>query len=193
MLWTGRTVPPEDPRYAAAAARQGLDLALVLAIVEHESSFRPGAVKREPNYRYVLDVSTWKPFRRLTDAEAASPSPPADFPAPPGVTRDAEWTLQRMSFGLLQCMGALARERNYTARWLDDLIADVEAQLDIGCAHLAAKVAKYRPIEAAISAFNAGSPRVLTDAAGRTVYANQVYVDAVLPLVAKYRARIAES
>lgn len=186
MLWTGRTLPPEDLLYAAAAAKHGLDLALVLAVVEHESSYFVGASNPEQRWCFYWDCKLWRPWRTPTPAELASETPPADFPSPPGVPRDAEWWLQAVSLGLMQVMGAVAREHGYTARCLGDLLGDPESALDLGCRHLKAKLARYPAADRkdAISAYNAGSS---------TWYkpnGNKDYVDAVLAAYARHRARL---
>ena len=105
----------------AIAAPRGLDPDVVLAIIAQESSGRPGAWNPEPHYRYLVNVKTGKPFRALTDDERVSEKPPADFPAPRGVDRDAEWWGQQASWGLMQVMGAVARERGFGGADLPDL------------------------------------------------------------------------
>jgi hypothetical protein len=97
----------------AIAAPHGLDSQLILAMIAQESSGRPSAWNPEPHYRWLWDVDADAPFRTLTDAEAVSEKPPADFPHPPGVDRDAEWWGQQASWGLMQVMGAVARERGF--------------------------------------------------------------------------------
>jgi soluble lytic murein transglycosylase-like protein len=197
MLWGGRIVGPEDPIYADAAQVHGLDLALVLAIAEVESSYCQAARNPEPQYRYLVDVTTWRPFRALTAAEGASESPPADFPAPPGVPRDEEWQGQQASWGLMQVMGGVARELMRTIAggraplFLGELIADPSLAVDLSCRHLKAKLARYDGDTASgIAAYNAGSAVVLADAQGRKVFGNQVYVDKVTAALARHATRI---
>jgi soluble lytic murein transglycosylase-like protein len=187
MLWGGRILQPESSVYHDAAQVHGLDLALVLGIAEVESSFRVAAWNPEPRYRYLVNVSTWKPFRALTPAEAASESPPADFPAPPGMPTDAEWWGQQASWGLMQVMGGVARELLCSAWSLGELLADPGLAVDLGCRHLKAKLKRYDGETAAgIAAYNLGS--AMRGADGR--YANQGYVDKVTAALGRHRARL---
>lgn len=101
---------------AAIAEPHGLDTDLVLAVVAQESSGRPGAWNPEPHYRWFWDISANSPFRVVTDSEVASQRPPDDFDGD-----DAEWWGQQSSWGLLQVMGAVARERGFAAVDLPDL------------------------------------------------------------------------
>lgn len=97
----------------------GIAPSLLLAMIRVESEGDPWAYNPEPPYRYLWDVRRRAPFRRLTAAEIASERPPTDFPSPAtGVDPDAEWWGQQASFGLLQVMGAVARERGYRGRSL---------------------------------------------------------------------------
>lgn len=193
MLWGGRILQPESAIYHDAAQVHGLDLALVLGVVEVESSFRVAAWNPEPQYRYLVDVRTFpcKPFRSLTAAEIASESPPDDFPSPPGQPRDAEWQGQQASWGLMQVMGGVAREMGCAALSLGELLADPGMAVDLGCRHLKAKLARYDGDTASgISAYNAGSAKVLEDVSGRKVFANQAYVDKVTAALGRHRARL---
>jgi hypothetical protein len=193
VLWSGRIVGPEDPIYADAAQAHGLDLALVLAIAEAESSFHQAAWRTEQSYRYLVDVSgaPFKPFRALESHEIRSATAPADFPAPPGVSRDTEWQSQRSSWGPMQIMGGVARELQCAARFLAELAADPSMAVDLGCRHLKAKLARYDGDTASgISAYNAGSAVVLQDAQGRKVFGNQAYVDKITAALIRHRARL---
>lgn len=116
------------------AIGHGVDPLLALAIVEVESGGNPWAFRPEPRYPYLWDVRHGHPFRSLDAVERASSTPPGDFPFLAG-DRAQEWVLQRSSFGLMQVMGALARERGFAGSYLTELF-DVETNLAIGCGHL---------------------------------------------------------
>lgn len=118
------------------ALRHNLPPALVCAMITVESGWDTTACRLEPHYRYLWDVRSNAPFRRLTAAESRSETAPPDFPAPAGVGRHTEWQHQQTSFGLLQIMGAVARERDCTARFLTAL-CEPEVGLEYGCRHLA--------------------------------------------------------
>ena len=114
-----------------AAARHKLDAPLLLAQVLVESGGNPYAWNPEPRYRYFWDVKQHKPFRAVTPLEVASKVPPVDFPFLRG-DRDQEWWAQQASWGLLQVMGAVAREHGFSEPYLPALtIPDVGLQY--GC------------------------------------------------------------
>lgn len=139
----------------STADRLKLPRALVLAIGEQESSFDPWAWNPEPKYRYLWDVLMMKPFRKLTPAENASEIPPKDFRAYKGVPADAEWWGQQASWGVLQIMGAVARERGFAGRYLSQL-CDPPEGLKYGCIHLAALLRRYKDPFPALEAWNGG-------------------------------------
>lgn len=105
-------------------------------MVTVESGWDTTARRYERRYGYLWDLLNNRPFRRLTAAEGASEKAPADFHAPRGVHPDTEWTDQQTSLGLFQIMGAVARERGCTTRFLTAL-CQPEIGLEYGCRHLA--------------------------------------------------------
>ena len=128
---------------------------LALAVCEQESSFDPWAWNPEPKYRCLWDLLMQKPFRKLTPAEIASEFPPKDFRAPRGVPTDAEWWGQQASWGLMQVMGAVARERGFMGKFLSQL-CDPGVGLPYGCIHLAAYLQRYKEPFPALEAYNGG-------------------------------------
>ena len=120
----------------AAAGASGLELELLAAVVEQESAGDPDAWNPEPRYRYFWNVRAGAPFRRISDLELSAKFPPKDFPALAG-DPDQEWWAQQASWGLMQIMGAVAREHGYGAPFLPRLCSDPWANLEIGAAHLA--------------------------------------------------------
>lgn len=165
----------EIKQLASIAAQQnGLQPELVLGIIEVESGGDTFAWNPEPHYRYLWDIARSKPFRALTADERTSETPPRDFPCPPGVDRDAEWWGQQASWGLMQVMGAVAREMGYAGRHLPGLCQPATG-LAVGCIYLSRLVRRYGKPEPAVAAYNAGSPRII---AGK--FENQQYVDKVL-------------
>lgn len=139
-----------------AAVRHGLEIGLVRAVVLVESSGNPYAWNPEPKYRYVWDVRRWAPFRPLTPVEAEMSRPPADFGALAG-DPDQEWWGQRASWGLMQVMGAVARERGFRGPYLTELV-DPPIGLDAGCRVLAGLLRWAKgDVDAAVAAFNGGT------------------------------------
>lgn len=181
----GRILSPDSAVYHDAAQIHKLDLALVLAIAEHESSFRVAAINPEQVWRYFWDVRADKPFRKLTAAELASEFPPADFTSMPNVPRDAEWWMQQCGLGVMQVQGGTARELGCKADFLTELCADPVMAVDLGCRYLAKKVARYSRIEEQISSYNAGIPTWQKPNGNKGTY-----VDPVLAAFGRHRARL---
>lgn len=154
----------------ALATPHGLDELTVLALVAQESSGRPGAWNPEPKYRWFVDCTTGEPFREVTDEEVASEVPPDDFPRPPGLDRDAEWWGQQASWGLMQVMGAVARERGFDRPDLPDLTQPVVG-VTYGVRQLVWLRRRVDSTEDMLATYNGG-----LGAAG----GNRSYVDAVL-------------
>lgn len=161
----------------STAARHGLSPLLVSAVVQVESTGNPYAWNPEPHYRWFWNVRTNQPFRTLTRAEIEAETPPVDFPCLAG-DRDQEWWAQQASWGLMQVMGAVARELGFNRKYLTQL-TDPEDSLEYGCRKLLQLKGRYFEAHGwagVIAAYNAGSPRANT--AGR--FENQSYVDKVL-------------
>lgn len=144
-----------EPEIAAAAGRHGLDPVLVGALVHVESGLNPYAWNPEPRYRYLWDVRAHAPFRRLTLLEQETEIPPKDFNMLAG-DRDQEWWAQQASWGLMQVMGALARELGFRGPYLTELV-DPALNLSLGCEHLGRLVrwAKGNTTQA-LAAYNGG-------------------------------------
>lgn len=150
---------PHDDLIADAARRHSLQLELVHAIVLVESNGHAFAWRPEPAYRYLWDVRRRAPFRALTANELLSESAPKDFPCFAG-HRDQEWWGQQASWGLMQIMGAVARERGFMGSYLPELTVPA-VNLEFGCAHLAhlsRRLAATHGVEGVIAAYNTGGP-----------------------------------
>lgn len=159
----------------SAAADHKVPPALVHAMVQVESSGNTWAWNPEPHYRYLWDVKRNRPFRPLTAAEQANERPPSDFACLAG-DRDQEWWAQQASWGLMQVMGAVARERGFNGEYLPRL-CDPLIGLEYGCRHLAMLRKRYFDAwrwDGVIAAYNAGSVRH-----SRGSFENQGYVNKV--------------
>lgn len=153
-----------------------LPIQLVRAVVLVESGGNPWRWRPEAHYRYLVDVRTGEPFRRLTAAENASETPPDDFAGVPGESRAAEWLGQQASWGLMQVMGAVAREYGYRDSFTR--LCDVSVGLQYGCKHLSRLRDRHHHAHGwagVLAAYNTGQPN---DDAG----AGKVYVDKVVRL-----------
>jgi hypothetical protein len=161
----------------STAARHGLSPLLVGAIMNVESGGNEYAWNPEPKYRWFWDVRDNKPFRTLTPVEADSKIPPRDFRALAG-DPDQEWWAQQASWGLMQVMGAVARELGYTRKYLTQL-TDPEDSLEYGCRKLLQLKGRFHQghgWEGVVAAYNAGTPRRTTTGQ----FVNQGYVDKVM-------------
>lgn len=139
----------------STANKYSLDPAIVLALCRVESALDPDAWNPEPKYRYFWDVSKNAPFRLLQHGEIQAKTPPPDFPCLKG-DPDQEWWAQQASWGLMQVMGAVAREHNFHGPYLTAMLRP-EVGLEIGCAHLASllKWSSGR-VDSALAAYNGG-------------------------------------
>lgn len=138
------------------AARFGLASELVAAFVQTESGGNAWASRFEPAFldKYIG-------------------SKVATFGA---VSLETERMSRATSYGLMQVMGQVARERGFTGSFLTQL-CDPETGLSYGCMHLASMRDRYLNAwgwDGVIAAFNAGSPRKT----GK-VFVNQGYVDKI--------------
>lgn len=149
-------VPPEIAAHIIPVAnRHAIPVHLLAAVCAKESSFDPWAWNPEPRYRYLWDCIARAPFRKLTPEENASEIPPADFPRLGG-DRDQEWWGQQSSWGLMQVMGAVAREHGFLGTFFPELCVP-HVGLEFGCRLLEKLLSRYDEADA-LSAYNAGRP-----------------------------------
>jgi hypothetical protein len=150
-------VPPDVWALCKISGPQyGITPSLLAALAWKESSFDPYAWNPEPRYHYLFDVRTGHPFRALTNAEAVSSFPPADFHSL-RADPDNEFWAQRASWGLCQLMGAVARELGFHGPYLTALVKP-DVNLDLGAHHLSKQIARFGTAADGLSAYNAGSP-----------------------------------
>lgn len=147
-----------------SSAAYNLDPAVVYGVCLMESHFNPAAVRFEPHYAYLFDPVRVRPV---------------------GCSLDTEISMQKTSWGLMQVMGGVLRERGFDG-WITMIVDDIPAQVEYGCRHLAKFIRQYG-LEDGIGAYNAGSPRKSSD--GKLV--NQEYVDTVVAYAEAYRDIVA--
>jgi hypothetical protein len=151
----------------------GLDADTLAAQVLVESAGVPWAWNPEPRYHALWHVRTDRPFRAITPEEARSETPPPDFLALAG-DPDQEWWAQQASWGLLQIMGAVAREHGFRGPYLTAL-CDPVVNLRLGGAHLRKLLTRYGgDLARALCAYNGGPGSVATTPY-RTSYADKVF------------------
>jgi len=185
-----------------AAGKYGLDPRLICALCEVESAWIPWAVRHEAGYKWTIY------FTREPNKDHGNN--PQTFPDAAGnewhprtgslltllgglatsyARVHTELLNQQTSWGLLQIMGAVARERGFRG-WLTEL-CDPSINLEWGCRHLRWMMDHnnayglpdfgIKPEDLA-AAWNAGT-RIVID--GK--YKNQPYVDRVLRAMEGYQ------
>ena len=125
----------------AAAAKHAIPQKLLAALIQHESGGHQFAINPEPRWRYMVDVKRgMAPFRvqdggrrrRLTWREVQNLVPPPGFRAMASwVDPDSEWQAQKWSWGYVQCMGSVARERGFKGLVIPEIIVP-EINIDLG-------------------------------------------------------------
>lgn len=160
------------------AKRFNLPLPLVVAIARTESGLNRYAMRCEPAYRWLWDVQKNAPFEFLAGDRFDVRLPPKRFPSPSGISQLTEWLGQSTSWGVMQVMGALARQYGFRGQFPS--LSDPMLGAEIGCRHLVELRDRYlngSGWRGVIAAYNAGSPRL---AGNGQDFLNQEYVELVL-------------
>ena len=92
----------------SAVYRGQLDYNLILAVIWQESDGNQWAYRYEPGYQYFYDVNAKKPLYSVALSVAENRAVALK------VLGSTEFTQQSASWGLMQSMGAVARERGFT-------------------------------------------------------------------------------
>lgn len=140
---------------------------LVLGIIEAESGGDPHATKINSTYPYTM-------------MQAKRPA---------GCSVDMERMCQKTAWGLMQVMGATARELGFED-WLSELVFP-ETNIRLGIEFLGRKMSQYLDrdgIEGVVAAYNGGAPRRRPD--GKFV--NQGYVDRVMEAAKRFEADVSK-
>jgi soluble lytic murein transglycosylase-like protein len=149
---------PHSALIKDAAARYTLPENLIAAIIHVESAGNPLAIRYEPDFFTTYIV-------------------PCRVKVIPPCSKTTEQRARAMSWGLMQIMGQVARERGFIGPFLSELCLP-EIGIEYGCRQLR-HLADWHQAEhgwpGVIAAYNAGSPRIA--AAGNFV--NQDYVNHV--------------
>lgn len=143
-----------DKQIIASAESFKINPFLILSIAKVESGHRANAVRYEKGYKWIKN--------------------PAKHAHRHNITKDTEVVLQQMSWGILQIMGATARDLGYNG-FIPELLVP-EVGVHWGVKYLARLLKKYDKMEDAIASYNAGSVRKNEDG----TYENQTYVDKVM-------------
>lgn len=147
------------PLIDQTAVRHGLPARLAAAVVAVESGGEPFAFRFEPAFyeRYVRPRPDWRPVRPCS--------------------RDTERQALATSWGLMQVMGATARDLGYAGPYLASL-CDPPQGIEYGCRLLTRLRDRHLAAlgwPGVVAAYNAGTPRRGPDG----LFANQAYVDKI--------------
>ena len=153
-------MPENIYRVRFAAKAYDLDETIICALIYIESSYNPWIYRYEPQYKWIYKGRT-----------------PGDIARRLGITERSELMGQKTSWGLMQIMGATARDMGFTE--LHTQLLQPETNLEYGCKFLASLRKRYPEGLDYIAAYNAGSPR--RDNTG--YYVNQPYIDTIMEKV----------
>lgn len=119
------------------AEGHGLDPALVCAVCHHESNWEPSATRYEQQFydKYIAPIISITVFGNIC-------------------SRSTEQRLRAFSFGLMQIMGQVARERGCTREYLTELCIP-QFGLDYGCLQLKLML-QGRTVEQGLLRYNGG-------------------------------------
>lgn len=122
-----------------------LDPFTVAAVVSRESEGNPWVMRREPDYPYLFDRETRQAVRRK-DVNSQT------FPGGP-----VEMLGQTQSWGLMQVMGAIAREMGHEGRFSS--LLDSATNFEIGCRFPAQLQARWGEFDG-LAAYHVGHPSI---------------------------------
>jgi len=154
MEFTLKKTEWADAQIKNIATHFNLDWKWLEAIIAHESSWNSFAMRYEKDYPYLYQVDV---CAKLS-----------------GMSIDTEVVTQKMSWGLAQIMGALAREHGFHGP-LSQLTDPATNILHLGIR--LSYLVRLNPSKDAVFAMYNGGPGVKKLPDGK--YANQAYVDAV--------------
>jgi len=139
----------------ACALAKGLDPTMVRAICQVESDWNPWAARHEPAWKWL-----WYPRENADQLHLTQPT---------------EQVCQMTSWGLMQIMGAVARERGFTGHLT--ALCKPEVGLEYGCRQLVWLRTFAGDDADLIAAYNGGRGSMKKLPSG--MYPNQRYVDKV--------------
>lgn len=138
------------------ALKYGVEPSLIMAICMQESGGQVWAQRYEPQYLYLDKPDVWA--KTL------------------GCSIVTEQIGQQTSYGLMQVMGGVLRERGFKS-WFGAAF-DPAINIDFGTKHFAHYLAIHKDPILAIASYNAGSPRRMKGDPSKFV--NEQYVQSVL-------------
>ena len=129
------------PLIIEASKQTGVSPMLLAAVIHQESAGNPYAVRYEPAFfkRYVEDKTRKTMLGHV----------------PTRCSLETEARMRATSFGLMQIMGQVARERGFKAEFLTEL-TDPKTNLKWGSEFLQTLLLKHQDTEAALLRWNGG-------------------------------------
>lgn len=124
------------------AGKHALWPELVCAVIEQESAWNPWAMRYEAGFygRYIEPMLEAHTLKRMS----------------PLCSIETEAHGRAFSWGLLQVMGQVARERGFLGAFLSEL-CDPETGIEFGCRHLTFKIGQAQGnVERALQLWNGG-------------------------------------
>lgn len=143
-----------QPLIISTAKKHLINPNLVTAIVGIESAYNTDAVRYESHYKWLYK--------------------PDEFAKQLGLSVETESELQKFSYGLMQCMGAVARENGFSGPLFR--LCRPDLGLEYGCAHFAKYFRKYNDLKRTLAAYNGGPGAILADG----TFKNESYVNKVM-------------
>jgi len=133
---TGETLVKYNDLIENASKKHNINPDIVRAICIVESGLDTWAVRYEAGWRWWLSPIKWG--KRV------------------GVTTRTERVCQQMSWGLMQIMGTVARERGFKGDIPN--LCQPDVGLEFGCKHLRWLLDRHKSLDRALSAYNTGRP-----------------------------------
>lgn len=140
------------PLIVDASQKHGIAENIIYSVIMTESAGDPYAIRYESHFKYFTNIQIHARANQISV--------------------DTETTLQMCSIGLMQTMGAVARELGFRQNLLQLTVPQVS--INLGTKKLKFLSQKYNTIDDVLAAYNAGSPRKKDG-----IYVNQDYVDKV--------------
>ena len=133
----------------------------------------------------IISVETgWNKYKTRFEPDWKYFAYPINYSTKLGISFQTERNHQMTSWGYMQIMGGVARERGFD----DYLVRLIEPELGLyfGIKHLAKLHLQYKSVSDIVSSYNQGSPRKNADG----TYCNQNYVSKVLIEMTKFKAKL---
>jgi soluble lytic murein transglycosylase-like protein len=148
----------------SGAVNYGVDQLVIRSIITQESKGDPYAFRYEPNWNYLVKPLYYAGLLKITET--------------------TEVQAQKMSWGLGQIMGSVARECGHYGPM--GQLFDPEINIRLVCVLVKKLMKQAKTIDAIFASYN-GGPGALLNSANLKVFRNQAYVDQCLHYYRGYK------